>query len=97
MIKKLSSSLCLVALLSGCSTVTIHPQATQKLATEPTFQETRDFYFWGLKGETRVDVKEVCGASTVQQMQSQKTFANGFLGAITLGIYAPHSVRVWCE
>ncbi len=97
MLEKLSSAVCLVSLLAGCSTVTIHPEETQKLATEPTFQETRDFYFWGLAGETRVDVKEVCGESTVKQMQSQQTFANGFLGVITLGIYAPHSVRVWCE
>ena len=97
MIKKFGFALCLVSLLASCSTVTIHPQESQKLATAPTFQETRNFYFWGLAGEARVNVKEVCGERTVSQMQSQRTFANGFLGAITLGIYAPHSVRLWCE
>lgn len=97
MIKKTGFVACLLALSAGCSTVTIQPEESQKLATAPTFQETRNFYFWGLAGETRVNVKEVCGDSTVSQMQSQQTFENGFLGVITLGIYAPHSVRVWCE
>jgi len=30
-------------------------------------------------------------------MQSQQTFADGALGLVTLGIYAPHTVKVWCE
>lgn len=43
MIKKFSIALCLVALLASCSTITIHPEESQKLATAPTFQETRNF------------------------------------------------------
>jgi hypothetical protein len=86
-----------VGLLGGCSTVTINPEASKKLVTTPTYQESRSFYLWGLVGEQRVNVHEVCNGSPVKQMQSQQTFINGLLGAITLGIYAPHSVKVWCE
>ena len=52
---------------------------------------------WGLVGEERVDVKAICQDKKVAQMQSQQTFADGALGLVTLGIYAPHTVKVWCE
>lgn len=89
--------ICLIAAaLTGCSTVTIHPDRTGKLITPPTYQETKDFYFWGLNGEHTVDVQQICGGKEVIQMQSQATFEDGLWGALTLGIYAPHSVKVWC-
>ncbi len=88
------SSLILVA---GCSTVTIHPKPTQKFESNPTYEDSKSFYMWGLVGDQRVDVQEVCNGKEVAQMQSQQTFANGFLTIITLGIYAPHSVKVWCK
>lgn len=87
----------MISLLGGCSTVTINTQAPVKLATAPTYQETRPFFLWGIVGEQHVDVKSICKEKSVKQMQSQQTFVNGLLGAVTLGIYAPHSVKVWCE
>ncbi|MBY6186606.1 Bor family protein [Marinobacter hydrocarbonoclasticus] len=83
-------------LLSGCSTVTIKPDPTVVVNKVPSFEESRHFFFWGLAGEERVDVSRVCGEQSVAQMQSQQTVVDGALGLITLGIYAPHSVRVWC-
>lgn len=83
--------------LGGCSTITIQPEQTSKLVTKPTYQESKSFYFWGLVGEPRVDVTEVCQEEEPKQMQSQATFLNGLLSGITLGIYSPHTVKVWCE
>lgn len=87
----------MVAAVSACSTVTIHPTNATKLTTEPTYQETKSFFLAGLVGERRVNVTEICGDKDVAQMQSQQTFGNGLLGALTLGIYAPHTVKVWCK
>lgn len=87
----------LVAWMSGCSTVTIQPEGYRKLVSTPTFEESRPFYFWGLAGEQQVDVNKVCNDKSVKQMQSQQTFVDGLLTFVTLGIYAPHSVKVWCE
>jgi hypothetical protein len=84
-------------LLGACSTVTIQPEKIAKLEGEPSYQDSRHFFFWGLMGQHRVDVKQVCGDKKVLQMQSQQTLGDGVLGAITFGIYAPHSVKVWCE
>ncbi len=87
----------LVMLIGGCSTVTMNPEVSGKLATSPTYEARKQFYFWGLAGEHRVDVTKVCGDKKVTQMQSQQTFLDGLLGGITLGIYAPHTVKVWCR
>ncbi len=97
MIKNLSCLLLAIFVLAGCASVTIHPTESNKLSSEPTFQETQKFFFWGLSGESHINVVEICGENGVRQMQSQMTFQNGFLTAITLGIYAPHSVRIWCQ
>ncbi|NRB37052.1 MAG: Bor family protein [Pseudomonadales bacterium] len=97
MIKKLSLLACLVSLLAACSTVTIQPKAAEKQTQAADFSETRHFFFWGLMGETHVDVKDICADKAITQMQSQATFVNGLLTVVTLGIYAPHSVKVWCE
>ncbi|ATC93099.1 Bor family protein [Pseudoalteromonas tunicata] len=83
--------------LAACSSVTIQPEKITKLSTQPTYQDSRPFFLWGLVGEERVDVKQVCGNSRVLQMQSQATFTDALLGGITFGIYAPHTVKVWCD
>ncbi|MDN3378615.1 MULTISPECIES: Bor family protein [unclassified Pseudoalteromonas] len=84
-------------MLSACSSVTIQPQQVAKLSSKPSYQDSRPFFMWGLVGEQRVDVKQVCGEQDVVQMQSQQTFIDGALGLVTLGIYAPHTVKVWCN
>ncbi len=94
--KKLSVLL-LALVLSACSSVTIQPEQIAKLSSQPTYHDSRHFFLWGLIGEERVNVKQICGENKVLQMQSQQTLADGALGLITLGIYSPHSVKVWCD
>ncbi|NND36137.1 MAG: Bor family protein [Gammaproteobacteria bacterium] len=89
--------LCAVMVIAGCSTITINPRSEIVVRDEPSYEQTRDFFLWGLVGEERVNVTEACDGKAVAQMQSQATFVNGFLGLITLGIYSPHTVKVWCE
>ena len=86
-----------VVVMQGCSTVTINPEFSGKLSTEPTYEQRKSFFFAGLVGEQRVDVVEVCNGRPVEQMQSQQTFVDGLLTGLTLGIYAPHTVKVWCQ
>jgi hypothetical protein len=93
------SSLILSVLLVGitaCSTVTIKPEGQNKLVNKPTYLDSKPFYLWGLSGEHRVDVLKVCNKNEPLQMQSQQTFSDGLLSLITLGIYAPHTMKIWC-
>lgn len=95
MFKALTATL-LISVLSACSTVTINPENTAKLAVEPTYQDSKPFYLWGLIGEHRVDTATICNGEEPKQMQSQQTFTDGLLGVVTLGIYLPHTAKVWC-
>lgn len=83
--------------LASCSTVTISPPGAEKISSAPDFQKSGHFFLWGLAGETRVNTEEVCNGKQPAQMQSQSTFVNGFISNLTLGLYSPHSVKVWCE
>ncbi|KUM54761.1 Bor family protein [Rheinheimera sp. EpRS3] len=86
----------LITMLSACSTVTVHPQNTAKLSSEPTYKDSKPFYLWGLIGEHHVDVSTICKGEEPAQMQTQQTFTDGLLGVVTLGIYLPHTAKVWC-
>lgn len=95
--KKMLLVMILAGLAAGCSTMTIHPKASYKRITEPTYQLTVPFYFWGLSGAHRLDVNAICGDKKPVQMQTQATVENMLLTLVTLGIYAPHTAKVWCE
>lgn len=97
MLKILLATTVLAASLVGCSTVTVQPKPIPKLVSTPNFEKSKNFYLWGLVGHARVDVKAVCDGKDVKQMQSQQTFPDSLLTLITLGLYAPHTVKVWCE
>jgi hypothetical protein len=83
--------------LASCSTITIRPEGTKVLRTDPTYKETEDFYFWGLKNEFHVNAKDACAGKKIVQMQAQDTAKDTFYTIITLGIYSPRSARIWCE
>lgn len=97
MSKHLSAALLAAVMLTGCASVTVRPEGGAKLSSEPTYNASKNYFFWGLKGEHTIDVQEICAGKGVDQLQSQKTFKDGFLGAITLGIYAPKTAKVWCK
>jgi len=85
--------------LSGCYSVTLRPQGETKLISAPTKETSYDFFFWGLAKKYNLDGKALCpaAASTVRQIQIQNSLVDGLLTVITLGIYAPRSVSVWCN
>lgn len=87
----------LAIIASACSTVTIHPKPIEQIKTRATYQDSKPFFLFGIVGEHHVNIDEICGDSIPLQMQTHQSFFNGFMTAITLGIYSPHIVRVWCK
>lgn len=83
--------------LLACSSVTIRPLGGEKDHSEPSYMDSKPFYFWGLKGEHDVDVNEVCEGAQVTQMQTIVTASDYLIGMVTLFIYAPRTAKVWCE
>lgn len=96
---RLGYSLALLAtlIISSCSTVTISSQDNYKTSVEPSYQRSYPFFLFGLAGEKELDVVEICQGKMPKQMQTQMTFIDGFLQVITLGIYSPRTVKLWCE
>lgn len=86
-----------VSLLAACHSVTIRPEGVSKRIDRPDFEESKDFWVFGLVNEYTVDVTPICGGRRIEQMQSQSTVVDSLIGIVTLGIYTPRSVRVWCQ
>ena len=99
---KINFRYCLIAFvlfsLVSCQTVTISPKGRSHVYSNyPDFERSYPFFLFGLAGEHYVNVQKICRDKAVKQMQTQKTFLDGFLGGLTLGIYTPKTARVWCE
>jgi hypothetical protein len=94
-LKKITAIICLITMAS-CAKVTIQPQNTFSPVSNANYEESIDFYLWGLIGEKRIEISKICKNGALQ-MQSQQTFIDGLSSAITLGIYAPHTAKVWCK
>lgn len=89
---------CLAVVMAGCATVTITPADEPKLTSAPTYENSMSFFFWGLTPDVQeVNVNDVCAGQGVRQMQAQTTFEDGLFGALTFGIFAPRTVKIWCE
>lgn len=83
--------------LVACSSVTIRPYGGEKDITPPSYQDSKDYYFWGLRGEHDINVTEICQQKRVMQLQSVNRLSDWALQIVTLGVYYPRTARVWCE
>jgi hypothetical protein len=95
----------IVATFSACSTVTITKSGIKKVETEPTYEESFPFYLGGLivpdqnknPDGYHIDGKKICHGQTPVQMQAVRTPLETLYTIITLTIYAPRTVKVWCN
>ncbi|WP_419811978.1 Bor family protein [Bacterioplanoides sp.] len=87
----------LLMCLTACSSVTMRPYGGEKDTSKPTYQSSKNYYWWGLKNEYDIDTSEICQGRRVMQMQSVTTLSDWLLQAVTIGIYFPRTAKVWCE
>ena len=87
-------TLALLPVLAGCfeHTTTVGAGAPHAPAV---YDHWEHFWLGGLIGHTRVDVARTCpsGDATIE---SEQTFLNGLVSALTGGIYTPVSLRIRC-
>ena len=90
------TALLLVGILSGCSTQSYNVNGGA--GKEPTKETMQAFFVHG-RGQTQeMDAASICGgAENVAKVESHMSFLNGFLGAITWGIYTPRQAKVYCK
>jgi Bor protein len=63
----------------------------------PTHDNSQTFWVYGIGQSEDIDAAKVCGsADNVQRVETQATAGNIGLTILTLGIYSPRQVRVYC-
>jgi len=83
--------------IGGCSSVNIRTDGAEETRLEPDYQKRFTYWWWGLKGEHSINVREICLKKHVAQLQAVSTFSDSLLAIITIGIYQPRTARVWCQ
>ena len=96
LLSKLLTAVLISLTLAACSSVTIRPEGGSKNRDEPSYLDSKRFYFWGLVGEHEIDVNALCEGAAVEQMQTVTTVSDFLLSTVTLYIYAPRTAKVWC-
>lgn len=84
-------------ILTSCSSVTVRTDNAKKSREMPHYEHRFHYFWWGLKGNHKVNVRVICQGREAKQLQSISTFSDSFFTLITLGIYAPRTARIWCQ
>lgn len=85
----------LVLSLTGCAIQRFDVRSDVQNA--PTHDNSQSFWVGGIGQSEEIDAAKVCGdASKVQRVETQMTAGNVGLTILTLGIYSPRQVRVYC-
>lgn len=87
-------SLCAIALLT---TACFHQVVNTGRSPGATVIEEAwvSTWLWGLVAAKPIDVRQQCPGG-VAVVETQQSFVNGLVGAVTLGIYTPQRVRITC-
>lgn len=94
---KLASAMAILFLCSACATVTIRPNGGAKATSKPTYESSYGYFIFGLVGDEKVNVSQICNGGAVDQIQTEFTFMDKLLGTLTGGLYAPKTAKVWCK
>ena len=97
--RALGYSLGALLLFPGCSTTVLVRNDKTRIEAAATYSETQHFFFWGLVGARVHDIswEGVCMGQPADQIQTGFSGMNVLYSVITLGIYTPKTVQVWCK
>lgn len=86
----------LFTLLAGCQTVRIQFNDKWDKSLPPSYTDYFDYYWWGLRGTNSVSVQKACVDQKPYGLTKARTVEDMAITALTLGVYAPLTVKVWC-
>ncbi len=83
--------------LAGCAQTKFNLQENSDGAVA-TYDRAQPYFISGLGQQKNIDPGEICGGDdNIVRVETQTTFINGLLGAITFGIFTPQQARVYCR
>src|SRR6188472_2915764 len=88
-----ASLIAFALLLGGCG-YTYHFVDGNTLRGEE-HNEWASYFLFGIIGDHEIDVRESCPEG-VHEITTGNNFLTWFLSVITIGIYTPRKVNIWC-
>jgi hypothetical protein len=99
--KKYLILLTALLLITSCSTQRFSINNISKREvpkTNPHFSKWSHFFFWGIGQETFLNSAEMCkDEGGIAFVETKLTFAQGFIGTISYGIYSPRTNNIYCN
>jgi Bor protein len=93
--KKILTSLVVVAALGACSTQTALVNGQSGTLTK---EDMQTFFVAGLGQTQSLNAAEICGgANKVAKVERTTSFLNGLLNMLSSGIYSPQDAKVYCS
>jgi hypothetical protein len=93
---KLALTALVSVLLLGCMSTRVVLSDKWNRYSKPVYVDYFDYYWGGLKGHPEVALQKVCMDQRPHAFERIKTAEDGIITAVTLGIYSPSTVKVWC-
>jgi len=83
--------------LAGCSAITVKPSKIDNINRPPDYEDTSDFYLFGLIGAHHYNVKDICFGRKALLIKNEYTPEDLSIAIKTLFFYLPKTVKIWCE
>ena len=81
---------------AGCTMTPISLQHKFSPDSKPSYEDYMDYYAMGFIGSPSVDMQKICMDQKPYAVQRAFTPDDALITLVTLGIYMPMTVRVWC-
>ncbi len=83
--------------LTGCATQQMDLADGVPDGARAEHEEWQNFFIFGLAPvRQRVQAENYCPGGTIGRVETELTFLNGLLHAVTYGLYSPYTMRVYC-
>jgi len=94
MLRYYSLILIFVLFLSGCQVQLRYPA---EFPSETVISNEEIFWFWGLIGEKKYELIDLCPQGRVYELRIHNTWMQSTYTALTLGIYSPRTITIVCS
>lgn len=92
---RLASFLVISVALSSCATQRIYT-SDGSVAMNADYEKSQAFWLSGFGGFAELNAQQICKDKTVERVETFWSFTDGFFNVMTIGIYTPRTVRVYC-
>lgn len=85
-------------LLTGCATQQVDFDQGLPDNAQAQHEKLQHFFVFGLVPKQQRELADkFCPNSEIKRVETEMTFLNGLVGAITYNLYTPRTLRVYCS